>query len=473
MVSGQFTAARGQTRLGIALSSTEMCVVDVGNGAARQPAKRFALAAPGNDNGAVWPSLADALRELARSYGGGELSVALMNGLAEVRRLELPPMRADDLRQLLTRNAARYFVRARSAQVIGALNGARRASAKGASGVLAVAASARLIASIHAAARESGWTVRSIAPAEGAWASAATVLWPGTARTSSHLLVLHDDRTDLFQLDEGELAAVRRFRPGAADEALIAEAIVGAERERGRTSPPLVSAAGRSDIRNVLSRALASRGVALASPPAEWAESAESPDVLAAAFDGPKALPALESDDQRASVEQQTRRVVRYAAWGAAACLILAAALELWGVHRELGAVRAQRAALRSQVAATLVGRTSVETAFRQLATLAAAQRLAPRWSGIVAGLSESLPADAYLTAFRGRGDSVVVDGLATHAARAFDAVEKTPGLVGVRAAAPVRREAPSGGPAMERFTIAAQVAPARPARLANGGAAP
>jgi Tfp pilus assembly protein PilN len=184
-------------------------------------------------------------------------------------------------------------------------------------------------------------------------------------------------------------------------------------------------------------------------------------------------LPALVSDDQRADTDEQTRRVVRYAAWGAVALLIVAAGLELWGVHRELGAVRAQRAALKTQVAATLVGRTSVETAFRQLATLNAAQRLAPRWSGIVAGLSEALPDDAYLTAFRGRGDSVVVDGLATHAARAFDAVEKTPGLVGVRAAAPVRREAPSGGPAMERFTIAAQVAPAPPGRPSNGRAAP
>jgi Tfp pilus assembly protein PilN len=97
-----------------------------------------------------------------------------------------------------------------------------------------------------------------------------------------------------------------------------------------------------------------------------------------------------------------------------------------------------------------------VEAAFRQLATLGAAQRTAARWSEVVAALSDKLDEDAYLTAFRGRGDSVVVDGLAEHAARAFDAVEKTPGLVSVRAAAPVRREAPSGGPALERFTIAA-----------------
>jgi len=135
--------------------------------------------------------------------------------------------------------------------------------------------------------------------------------------------------------------------------------------------------------------------------------------------------------------------------------------------------VQAQRAALRPQISSTLVGRTTVETAFRQLASLRAAERTAPDWAGILAALSEHVPEDAFLTAFRGRGDSVVVDGLAAHAARVFDAIERTPGLTGVRAAAPVRREAPSGGGAMEHFTIAARrTADARANARANASAA-
>jgi len=310
--------------------------------------------------------------------------------------------------------------------------------------------------------------VDAISPAEAAWAAAATTLWPSRSRAaaSSLLLVLHPDRTELLELEDGRLSAVRRFRAGADDESLIAEALAaapGASRTSGSSVIARAGAIGSSALRNEMARALAARGIMLAPPPSEWAESVEHPDVIAAAFAGHAAQPLLESDEVRASGEEELKYAVRWAGIGAAALFVVAALFQLWGVHRELGAVRQQRSALRSEVAATLVGRTSVETAFRQLATLAAAQRTAPRWSAIVAGLSDKLGEDAYLTAFRGRGDSVVVDGLASHAARAFDAVEKTPGLTGVRAAAPVRREAPSGGPAMERFTIAAQVVPPRP----------
>jgi Tfp pilus assembly protein PilN len=469
MVSAPSISRGKGVRVGIALSATELCVAEPRAGLARPAVRRMVLERMNGDNGAAWPALADALREISRTHGtGGRLAVALMGDLAEARRLELPPMRTKDLRQLLTRNASRYFVGARAAQVVGALPGAR--GAKGASvPVVAAAAAARLVAAIHAAAFDAGWTVDAISPAEAAWAAASTTLWPSRSRAagSSPLLVLQHDQTELLELQDGRLSAVRRFRAGPADESLIVAALVAAAGSPRTPVSPVagrVSAIGPRALRNELATALAARGLVLAPPPSEWAESVEHPEVIAAAFAGPGALPLLESDEARASSEEDLKYAVRWAAIGAAALFVVAALFELWGVHRELGAIRRQRSALRSEVAATLVGRTSVETAFRQLATLAAAQRTAPHWSAIVASLSDKLGEDAYLTAFRGRGDSVVVDGLASHAARAFDAVEKTPGLTGVRAAAPVRREAPSGGPAMERFTIAAQVVPAKPA---------
>jgi hypothetical protein len=468
MVSAPGTSGGKGVRIGIALSATELCVAEPRAGLARPAVRRLALERMNGDNGAAWPALADAFREISRAHGsGGRLAIALMGDLAEVRRLELPPMRTNDLRQLLTRSASRYFVGARAAQVVGALPGAR--GARGAPGpVVAAAAPARLVAAIHAAASDAGWSVDAISPAEGAWAAAAATLWPSRPRLggASALLVLQDDRTELLELEHGRLSAVRRFRAGAADESLIAGALADMRDPSETPRPPVnvtVPAIGPSTLRNELSRAFGARGIVLAPPPSEWAETAEHPDVIGAAFAGPAALPLLESDEVRAASDEELKYAVRWAAIGAAALFVVAAMLELWGVHRELGAMRQQRSALRSEVAATLVGRTSVETAFRQLATLAAAQRTAPHWSAIVSALSDHLGEDAYLTAFRGRGDSVVVDGLASHAARAFDAVEKTPGLTAVRAAAPVRREAPSGGPAMERFTIAAQVTPPGP----------
>jgi hypothetical protein len=158
-----------------------------------------------------------------------------------------------------------------------------------------------------------------------------------------------------------------------------------------------------------------------------------------------------------------------------AALLLLSAVLVLWGTKRQLHAVQAERAAINPLISATLVGRTSVETAFRQLAVLAATQRAAPRWSNVIAGLSVRLDEHAYLTSLRARDDSVVVEGIAVSAARAFDSIFQAPGLVNVRAAAPVRRESPEGGPALERFTIAAGVAHAgsAPSSRAPVGSAP
>jgi Tfp pilus assembly protein PilN len=126
--------------------------------------------------------------------------------------------------------------------------------------------------------------------------------------------------------------------------------------------------------------------------------------------------------------------------------------------------VQADRAAIKPLISATLVGRTSVENAFRQLAALAATQRAAPQWSDVISNLAVHLDEHSYLTSLRARDDSLLVEGIAVSAARAFDSMFQTPGLVSVKAAAPVRRESPQGGPALERFTIGAVVAHGPPA---------
>ena len=70
------------------------------------------------------------------------------------------------------------------------------------------------------------------------------------------------------------------------------------------------------------------------------------------------------------------------------------------------------------------------------------------------------MPDDAYLTAIRARDDSLVVDGLAEHAARVFDALRAVDGVAGregrrARCAASCRTTAR----ALDHFTIAARVA--------------
>ncbi|MGH7616727.1 MAG: hypothetical protein ACREPM_05810, partial [Gemmatimonadaceae bacterium] len=113
---------------------------------------RAALDAPPAENG-HWPSLTSALADLARRLGvtQGTLAISLMPPLTEVRRLELPPLKDEEIQRALSRQASRYFVAAKTPQIVAAASTGRRARGAPAS-VIAAAASARLIGAIRAAA---------------------------------------------------------------------------------------------------------------------------------------------------------------------------------------------------------------------------------------------------------------------------------------------------------------------------------
>lgn len=441
-------------RVGVVISALELCAVRAAGTGGRDVVFRAPLEPFGGDTN-QWPSLAAALRELAVRDGNGTLSIALMSPLVEVRALELPSLREEELRSLVTRSAQRYFAGARGPQLV-SIAAYRKRGATGPT--VAAAVSTRLVAALNASARDAGWTIASILPAESAWAAAAASLWPALAKRSGHLIVLHSDRTDLIQLRDGHVGAVRRFRAGVGDAVRIADAInVGAERASASASPR-VGAVGNAELRKELTRVMAAAGISVSGPSAHFVDVAEHPDRLAAAFATSATDLVLRTEDVRANQQERAKRLALYIGSAAAAFLILAGAIELWGVKRQLHAVQEQRAALKPQLATTLVGRTSIETAYRQLAVINASERTAPQWTSALVHVAEHLNEDSYLTAFRGRGDSVVVEGIADHAATVFTDLEKTPGLTRVAAAAPVRREAPNGSEATERFTIAAHL---------------
>lgn len=453
-------------RTGVAISPTEICAADIRLRGSSDRAWRATLEPPQIDGGS-WPSLATAFADLANTLGttNGTLTVALMPPLTEVRRLELPPLRDDELQRILSRDASKYFVGARTPQIVGASRSARRT--RGApSAVVAAAASGRLVALIRAAAQMSGWAIEMVAPAETAWAAAAIALWPPFARQNAYALIAHDDRTDLLQIEDGRLIGVRRFRAEGLDAPMIVDTV-------GPTAR--IGIAGSPTRRRELSLALAALGLTVVVPSGEWSAAADRPDLLAAHFAGSEIGPVLRSED----VVERQRADVRRATWivagVAAALFVVAAGVELWGVHHQLDEVRGEREQLKPQIASTMVGRNTVDAAYRHLATLSGIERASPHWSAVIANLSESIPDDAHLSAIRARDDSLLVDGLASHAARVFDALEKTPGLVDVKAAAAVRRELQDDGKALEHFTISARALPsqtsaaARPASSATG----
>jgi hypothetical protein len=456
VVSGIPRARGAQAAVGITLSATEVCAVFSRAGDARARTWRAPLAPINGDIGAVWPDLVSALRALATESGvsDGALRIALMSPLAEVQVVHTPPLADEPLRQLLTRNAGKYFVHARGAQVVAVaprLN-ARRADAKAVASAeaaprVAVTAASRLLQTLYESARMAGWHIAVIVPAVAAWSEAARTF---SERNSSGttLLVVHDTHTDLLRIEHDQLAAVRRLRSGDADSADI-------EKEHGSFGGTLLLV-GASEPRAALERALQARGLPVRVPTVGDRELIAAPDALAAAHMHDALKPALVTDAMRA-MRARTIRALSTRLFGAAAALVLiGGALQLWGTQRELEAVRAEREALRPQLSATLVGRTTVETAFRQLAVLVAAERDAAPWSTVIGGVSDQLPPEAHLTGFRGRADTVGIDGLAMYAARVFDSIEQVPQLSGVHASAPVRRETTPEGDAFERFQITA-----------------
>jgi hypothetical protein len=443
--------ARKRIVTGVAISPTELCAADIRLRDSGDRAWRATLEPPPGD-GITWPSLISAFSNLAQAVGttDGILAISLLPPLTEVRRLELPPLNDVELQRLLARNASRYFVNARGSQVVGAAVAGRRA--RGApTPVVATAASARQVAMIRTAAQQAGWTIASVAPAESAWAAAVLAIWPAFGRQAAWGLVAQAERTDLMQFEGGRLVGVRRFRGGAGDVPMIIDAIGPSAR---------VGIIGVQAQRRELAAALADRGITATPLTGEWAGAAEKPELLAAHFAGREIGPVLRGEE---AVVVERARAVR-AAWlvAAAAVLMLAvsAGVELWGVHRQLRIVRTERERIRPQIATTLLGRTTVDATSRNLAALNAVDRDSPHWSSIITTLSQAITEDAYLTAIRARSDSLVVDGLAEHAARVFDALQRSNVVVDVKAAAPVRRELQDDGTALDHFTISARVPP-------------
>lgn len=437
---------RSTTTLGVALSPASVTAASADSATVWQRA----IELNGGADGAV-ESLRDALATAARESGlrVPEIAVALMPPLSETRTITLPPLAEDDRNQFLARNASRYFVAARGAQVIGSAATAGTAAGVPAP-VLASATTQQLMNAMQSAASGAELPLARVVPAEAAWAAAATAIWPALARGTAHVMVARDDRADLLTIFDGRLRAVRRFRGPADAEAIAAEA--------GNPGPARVAVLGTTDAAQAMAAALGGAGAAVARPDARWAALCEHPEALAARFAGAAVGLEIRTEESRRREREDAQRLAWWIAGAAVAALVLATFVHYRGVQRELQSVQAARAAIRPQVEATLVGRSSVDAAVRQVAALATVSREAPRWSIVLAALTRTLPADASLSAFRARGDSIFLDGVADHAMPVFDEIARTPGIVGVRASAPVRREAIEGEAPLEHFAVGAQV---------------
>ena len=346
-----------------------------------------------------------AFAELKRAsgYGRAVVSVALVPPLVALRRVSLPPLRDEERRWVLARDAARYFIDARERQVIGAAAlplGAPRAS------VLAVAARARLVEDLEAACAAVEWTLAAIVPAHAAWAASVSAR---DARTTA-VVVRLPDAIEVLRLEGGRLVERHRLPHDGA---------------RDLPAPAVVLAAPGTD------------------PLVVAAESA--PDTAAL---------ELCSDGRHAARRRIARRVAAGLAAVAAACLVIAAGLDVWGLDRQLSTLRARRSALASQVGAAMRARDSLSELTGSVAAVRRLDETGPQWSAFLADMAEYLPRDAHLIALRGAADSVVIEGVARQAAGVFQAVQQMPRVVAVRAEAPIRQDAAADGTVREQFAL-------------------
>jgi hypothetical protein len=329
---------------------------------------------------------ARALVELKETAGltQARVNIALLPPLVELRRVTLPPLRADERRRVLARDVARYFIDVREHQVVGS------------DGTFAAAASARLIDAIEAAVVSVEWTLGAVVPAHAAWAAKVR-----DGRVAARL----PHATEVVRAEGGRIVERERYRPG-------------------ETHPEAVEI----------------------DPYAVAAEHATTGHAL-----------DLCSEARHAARRRGTRRLATALAATAAACLLLAVALDYWGLERELAAVRARRASLAGQVAVAMATRDSLGSVAGDVATLRALDASTPRWSTFFTDLADYLPRDAHLVALRAVGDSVAAVGIAREAAGVFEGLARMPRLAGVRADGPIRQEVAPTGVVREHFGLSAR----------------
>ena len=330
--------------------------------------------------------LARALAELQQTTGlaRARVSVALVPPLVELRRVTLPPLRADERRRVLARDVARYFIGVRDHQVVGS------------DGTFAAAAPARLIDAIEAAVAGVGWTLGAVVPAHAAWAAQAR-----DGRLAARL----PHATEVVRVERGRIVERERRRPGETDPQAV------------EIDPYAVAAA----------HATAGHGLELC------------------------------SEARHTARRRGTRRLATVLAVGTAGCLLIAVALDGWGLERELAVVRARRAAVASEVAAAMATRDSLDSVAGVVTTLRALDASIPRWSTFFTDLADYLPRDAHLVALRAVGDSVAAVGIAREAAGVFEGLARMPRLAGVRADGPIRQEVAPSGVVREHFGLSAR----------------
>ncbi|MGD8276735.1 MAG: hypothetical protein PVH00_01860 [Gemmatimonadota bacterium] len=392
--------------------------------------------------GALAAAFGAIARGLAEQLGGevenARLSVALMPPLADARLIRLPPLRRAEAESVIRRDAARHFVGGTGARAVVAIPAAAEDRTQPGAVYLAAAAPATLVEALHAAARSVGWRVRTVVAAHGAWLDAARGL-----RGGGTVLAVDGDTVHVMRAAGGRCVALRRA------PAALAEAVLEAVGTEPGEALLFADPAARDSLKAILAGAGWHVDDGRLATPSEAAASRARNARLE--FIAPSAA---------AERRERGRRNVVHAVAAAVLLVAAAGAVELWGLHRELDAVLAERDAIREQVEPLLATRDSIDRidaaagAVRNLATRS------PRWTRALFDLALLLPQDAHITSLHTTGDTLVVEATADRAGAALQALRRAGSLSSIRLVGTVERDLEAGTTASEHFRFTARLKP-------------
>jgi Tfp pilus assembly protein PilN len=186
-----------------------------------------------------------------------------------------------------------------------------------------------------------------------------------------------------------------------------------------------------------------------------------TPDALlvAAQFAGNAQIELIPESRAQQRIARQRALALRLA-FAACALLIGSAGLQLWGEQRELDAIRAQRAAIRKEVAPLLSLRDSANQVNDRVQRIEDVRGNASHLTAAIIDLANLLPSNTYVTALHANGDSLTVEAAGAQAGAALQALRTSEVLRDIRLRGSVDRRMEEGAVTNERFTFTARVAP-------------
>lgn len=436
-------------RIAIALGDRSVTAVVGGRDSMRTLAVSLGDAVSGDTVAMAFERLADRITaEAGNETAGARVHVALLPPLADARLVRLPPLRRSEAEAVIRRDAARHFLGGTSPRIISVISASNgEGNGNGNTAFLAAAAESAVVEAVSAAARRVGWRLEGVAPAHGAWLASA-------AGYDAVLAVL-DDAVHILRMDGRRCTAVRRAPASLPTEIL----------ESVGPTPGRAMVFAETSARGSLTAVLETAGWDVDSGRLSTAVEVAAANVARSRLE-------LEPPGVAAERVKRARRNAARAVATAGVLLVAAAAMELWGAHRELAAVQAERAAIRAEVEPLLATRDSIDTITRESETVRSLETTSPRWTRALFDLALLLPRDAFITSLHTVGDTVVVEATGASAGAALQALRQAGSLAEIRLVGTIERDLEDGATATERFRFSARLEPPvgdLPVSRANG----